>query len=134
VLYDALDLPGLRRQGVTTDHVLIFSGLWGCSGPVTGSRTTAASGGELPAVGSVSAAWRKALRDPLAALRRRPTGGDLRSGAAGIGAAATQADEFADLVRELGYTVERAPSQAARTPRRHWTSWYAINPSSPRSR
>jgi uncharacterized protein len=29
VLYDALDLPDLHRRGITTDHVLIFSGLWG---------------------------------------------------------------------------------------------------------
>jgi hypothetical protein len=28
-VYDALDLPGLHRRGMTTDHVLIFSGLPG---------------------------------------------------------------------------------------------------------
>ena len=59
VLYDALDLPALRRRGVTTDHVLIFSALWGVLRPddrIPHYRCPA--GVKLPAVGSVSAAWR----------------------------------------------------------------------------
>ena len=156
VLYDALDLPALRRQGGTTDHVLIFSGLWGVLRPddrIPHYRCSA--GVKLPAIGSVSAAWRKALRDPLAAHVGDQLVVDLRSGAyaglwvpganavtvrvlherevAGVvrrgvvshfnkatkgrlarallesGQQPRKPDEFADLVRELGYTVEPGP-------------------------
>jgi hypothetical protein len=82
VLYDALDLPALRRQGITTDHVLIFSGLWGVLRPddrIPHYRCSA--GVKLPAMGSVSAAWRKALRSPLAAYVGDRLVVDLRSGA-----------------------------------------------------
>ena len=156
VLYDALDLPALRRLGVTTDQVLIFSGLWGLLRP--GDRIPhyrCSAGVKLPTVGSVSAAWRKALRDPLAAYVGDQLVVDLRSGAyAGLwvpranavtvrvlhereaggvvkravvshfnkatkgrltrallesGQQPRKPGEFADLVRELGYTVEPGP-------------------------
>jgi uncharacterized protein len=82
VLYDALDLPALRRQGVPTDQVLIFSALWGVLRPddrIPHYRCSA--GVKLPAVGSVSTAWRKALRVPLAAHAGDQLVVDLRSGA-----------------------------------------------------
>ncbi len=156
VLYDALDLPDLRRRGVATDHVLIFSGLWGVLRP--GDRIPhyrCSAGVKLPAVGSVSAAWRKALRAPLAAHVGDRLVVDLRSGAYAplwapggnavtvrvlhereSGGAVTRSvvshfnkatkgrltrtllesgqqprkpDEFADLVRALGYVVEPGP-------------------------
>jgi uncharacterized protein len=157
VLYDALDLPGLRRLGVPTDHVLIFSGLWGVLRPddrIPHYRCSA--GVKLPAVGSVSVAWRKALRGPLAAHVGDQLVVDLRSGAYGglwapganavtvrvlhereVGGVVKRAvvshfnkatkgrlarallesgqqprkpDEFADLVRDLGYTIEPGPA------------------------
>ena len=82
VLYDALDLPDLHRRGVATDHVLIFSGLWGVLRP--GDRIPhyrCSPGVKLPASGSVSAAWRQALRTPLAAHVGDRLVVDLRSGA-----------------------------------------------------
>jgi cytoplasmic iron level regulating protein YaaA (DUF328/UPF0246 family) len=82
VLYDALDLPGLQRRGVATDDVLIFSGLWGVLRP--GDRIPhyrCSAGVKLPVVGSVSAAWRKALRAPLGAYAGDRLVVDLRSGA-----------------------------------------------------
>jgi len=84
VLYDALDLPALRRQGITTDNVLIFSALWGVLRPddrIPHYRCSA--GVKLPAIGSVSTAWRKALRAPLAAHVGGRLVVDLRSGAYG---------------------------------------------------
>jgi cytoplasmic iron level regulating protein YaaA (DUF328/UPF0246 family) len=82
VLYDALDLPDLHRRGIATDHVLIFSGLWGVLRP--GDRIPhyrCSPGAKLPAAsGSVSAAWRKALRAPLAAHVGDRLVVDLRSG------------------------------------------------------
>jgi uncharacterized protein len=82
VLYDALDLPALRRQGVETDHVLIFSGLWGVLRPSDRIPHYRCSAGvKLPVIGSVSAAWRKGLRDPLAAHVGDQLVVDLRSGA-----------------------------------------------------
>ena len=84
VLYDALDLPDLHRRGVATDDVLIFSGLWGVLRPgdrIPHYRCSAAA--KLPASGSVSAAWRKALRAPLAAHVGDRLVVDLRSGAYG---------------------------------------------------
>ena len=82
VLYDALDLPGLQRRGVATDDVLIFSGLRGVLRP--GDRIPhyrCSPGAKLPAVGPVSAAWRQALRAPLAAHVGDRLVVDLRSGA-----------------------------------------------------
>ncbi|MGD0554063.1 MAG: peroxide stress protein YaaA [Streptosporangiaceae bacterium] len=156
VLYDALDLPTLRRQGVATDQVLIFSGLWGVLRP--GDRIPhyrCSAGVKLAATGSVSTAWRKALRDPLAAHVGDQLVVDLRSGAyAGLwtpgpnavtvrvlherevggvvkravvshfnkatkgrltrallesGQQPGKPDEFADVLRGLGYTVEPGP-------------------------
>jgi hypothetical protein len=156
VLYDALDLPDLHRQGVATDHVLIFSGLWGVLSP--GDRIPhyrCSPGAKLPAVGPVSAAWRQALRAPLAAYVGERLVVDLRSGAyASLWAPGANAvtvrvlheresggvvrrsvvshfnkatkgrltrallrsgqqpgkpDDFADLARALGYTVEPGP-------------------------
>ncbi|HUN34847.1 MAG TPA: peroxide stress protein YaaA [Trebonia sp.] len=82
VLYDALDLPALHRQGVRTDQVLIFSGLWGVVRP--GDRIPhyrCSAGVKLPVIGSVSAAWRKALRAPLTAHVGDQLVVDFRSGA-----------------------------------------------------
>ena len=159
VLYDALDLPALHRQGMTTDHVLIFSGLWGVLRPSDRiPHYRCAAGVKLPAIGSVSAAWRKALRDPLAAHVGDQLVVDLRSGAYAalwapgpnavsvrvlhereVGGVVKRAvvshfnkatkgrltrallesgqqpgkpDEFADLVRALGYTVEPGPTSS----------------------
>ena len=84
VLYDALDLPTLRHRGVILDHVLIFSGLWGVVRP--GDRIPhyrCSAGVKLPKVGSVSTAWRKALREPLAGHVGEDLVVDLRSGAYG---------------------------------------------------
>jgi cytoplasmic iron level regulating protein YaaA (DUF328/UPF0246 family) len=157
VLYDALDLPSLHRRGVETDHVLIFSGLWGVLRPSDRIPHYRCSAGvKLPAVGPVSSAWRKALRAPLAARAGDRLVVDLRSGAyAGLWAPGANAvtvrvlheresggavsrsvvshfnkatkgrltrallesgqrpakpDEFADLARALGYTVEPGPA------------------------
>jgi len=160
VLYDALDLPALHRRGVTTDHVLIFSGLWGVLRP--GDRIPhyrCSAGVKLPAAGSVSAAWRKALRVPLAEHAGDQLVVDLRSGAyaslwapganavtvrvlherqsGGVvrrsvvshfnkatkgrlarallesGQRPSKPDEFTDLARALGYTVEPGPVGAS---------------------
>jgi uncharacterized protein len=82
VLYDALDLPGLRRRGIATDEVLIFSGLWGVLRPGDRiPRYRCSAGAKLPVLGSVSAAWRKALRAPLSAQAGDQLVVDLRSGA-----------------------------------------------------
>ncbi|MBS2965302.1 peroxide stress protein YaaA [Actinocrinis puniceicyclus] len=84
VLYEALDLPGLRADDAAyrraEESVLIFSGLWGvlraqdripyyrCSGAV-----------KLPGVGPVASVWRKALAGPLADLVGEHLVVDLRS-------------------------------------------------------
>lgn len=82
VLYDALDLPALHRRGIATDHVLIFSGLWGVLRPGDRiPRYRCSAGAKLPSVGPVSAAWRKALRAPLATHAGDQLVVDLRSGA-----------------------------------------------------
>jgi uncharacterized protein len=156
VLYDALDLPGLSSRGVTVDSVLIFSALWGVLRPADRIPHYRCSAGVmLPALGSVSAFWRKALRAPLAAHVGDQLVVDLRSGAyAGLwmpsanavtvrvlhertvggvvkravvshfnkatkgrltrallesGQQPRKPDEFADLVRGLGYMVEPGP-------------------------
>lgn len=160
VLYDALDLPGLHRRGVATDHVLIFSGLWGVLRPsdrIPHYRCSMAV--KLPTVGSVSAAWRKALHVPLAVHAGDRLVVDLRSGAyasmwapganavtvrvlheresGGVvsrsvvshfnkatkgrltrallesGQQPAKPDEFADLARALGYTVEPGPKRSS---------------------
>jgi cytoplasmic iron level regulating protein YaaA (DUF328/UPF0246 family) len=160
VLYDALDLPGLRHRGIITDQVLIFSALWGVLRPSDRIPHYRCSAGvKLPAVGSVSAAWRKALRGPLAAHVGDQLVVDLRSGAYGSlwvpganavtvrvlhereaggvvrravvshfnkatkgrlaralvesGQQPRKPDEFADLVRALGYTVEPGPEASS---------------------
>lgn len=154
VLYDALDLPSLRAG---TDDVLIFSGLWGVLRPEDRiPRYRCSAGVKLPGTGSVSTAWKKALREPLAARADGQLVVDLRSGAyAGLWAPGANAvtvrvlheretggtvrrsvvshfnkatkgrlarallesgqrpgkpDEFADAVRDLGYTVEPGPA------------------------
>ena len=82
VLYDALDLPGLDRQGIATDQVLIFSGLWGALRPADRiPHYRCSAGAKLPPAGPVSAVWRKALRAPLAAHVGDQLVVDLRSGA-----------------------------------------------------
>lgn len=111
VLYDALDLPALHRQGVPTDCVLIFSGLWGVLRP--GDRIPhyrCSAGVKLPAVGPVSAAWRTALRAPLAALAGDQLVVDLRSGAyASLWAAGASAVTVRVLhERESGGVVRRS--------------------------
>jgi hypothetical protein len=157
VLYDALDLPGLHRRGITTDQVLVFSGLWGVLRPtdrIPHYRCSAAA--RLPSIGPVSAAWRKALRAPLAAqvgdrlvvdlrssayaslwmpganavtvrvLHERESGGVVRRSVVSHFNKATKGrltrallesgqqpgkpEEFADLVRALGYAVEPGPA------------------------
>ena len=160
VLYDALNLPDLHRRGVTTDHVLIFSGLWGVLRPSDRIPHYRCSVGvKLPAMGSVSAAWRKALRVPLAVHAGDRLVVDLRSGAyaslwaptanavtvrvlheretGGVvsrsvvshfnkatkgrltrallesGQQPAKPDEFADLARALGYTVEPGPPRGS---------------------
>ena len=155
VLYDALDLPALHRRGVATDRILIFSGLWGVLRPGDRIPHYRCPAGMKVAAGPVSAAWRKALRTPLAAHVGDRLVVDLRSGAYAplwapggnavsvrvlhereSGGAVTRSvvshfnkatkgrlarallesvqqprkpDEFADLVRALGYTVEPGP-------------------------
>lgn len=110
VLYDALGLPALHRQGVPTDHVLIFSGLWGVLRP--GDRIPhyrCSTGVKLPTIGSVSLAWRKALREPLAGHVGDQLVVDLRSGAyAGLWAPGTNAVTVRVLhERESGGVVKR---------------------------
>jgi len=156
VLYDALDLPDLHRRGIATDQLLIFSGLWGVLSPgdrIPHYRCSPAV--KVSAAGTVSVAWRTALRAPLAAHVGDQLVVDLRSGAYGplwtpgqnavtvrvlhereSGGALTRSvvshfnkatkgrltrallecgqqpakpDEFADLVRDLGYAVEPGP-------------------------
>lgn len=111
VLYDALDLPALHRKGVETDQVLIFSGLWGVLRP--GDRIPhyrCSAGVKLPGIGPVSSAWRKELRDRLAAHVGDRLVVDLRSGAyAGLWATGANAVTVRVLhERETGGVVKRA--------------------------
>jgi hypothetical protein len=110
VLYDALDLPHLHAAGVETDHVLIFSGLWGVLRPSDRIPHYRCSAGvKLPGVGSVSTAWRKALRGPLDAHVGDGLVIDLRSGAyAGLWTAGTNAVTVRVLhEREVGGVLRR---------------------------
>jgi cytoplasmic iron level regulating protein YaaA (DUF328/UPF0246 family) len=85
VLYEALDLPGLRtadpeayRRAENT--MLVFSGLWGVLRPADRIPYYRCSAGvKLPRVGSVTAVWRKALSQPLGELVGEHLVVDLRS-------------------------------------------------------
>jgi cytoplasmic iron level regulating protein YaaA (DUF328/UPF0246 family) len=91
--------------------VLIFSGLWGALRPSDRIPHYRCSAGvKLPAVGSVSAAWRKALRVPLAAQAGEQLVVDLRSGAyAGLWVPGANAVTVRVLhEREVGGMVRRA--------------------------
>ena len=110
VLYDALDLPGLRAEGVPTEDVLIFSGLWGVLRPddrIPHYRCSA--GVRLPGAGSVSTAWKKALRAPLDGYVGDRLVVDLRSGAyAGLWAPGGNAVTVRVLhEREVGGVLRR---------------------------
>ncbi|HET9167782.1 MAG TPA: peroxide stress protein YaaA [Actinospica sp.] len=110
VLYDALDLPSLRHRGVILDHVLIFSGLWGVVRPTDRIPHYRCSAGvKLPKAGSVSTAWRKALREPLAGHVGGDLVVDLRSGAyAGLWAPGANAVTVRVLhEREVAGVVKR---------------------------
>ena len=86
VLYDALDLPGLRREnesayGRARESVLVFSALWGVLRPEDRIPYYRCSAGvKLPGVGSVTAAWKAALDAPLSGLVGDRLVVDLRSG------------------------------------------------------
>jgi cytoplasmic iron level regulating protein YaaA (DUF328/UPF0246 family) len=148
VLYDALHLPDLAAH----DQVLIFSGLWGVLRPDDAIPHYRCSAGvKLGRIGSVSAAWRAALRRPLTAHASDRLVIDLRSGAyAGLwtpgpnsvtirvlherdgkrsvvshfnkatkgrlarallqsGQQPSKPQELADLLRDMGHTVEGTP-------------------------
>jgi cytoplasmic iron level regulating protein YaaA (DUF328/UPF0246 family) len=87
VLYDALDLPGLRTADPKAyrsaqQSVLIFSGLWGVLRPQDRvPRYRCSAGVRLPDTGAVTAVWRRELAGPLA--ERAGTGlvVDMRSSA-----------------------------------------------------
>jgi uncharacterized protein len=159
VLYDALELPVLHEAGHGLDRVLVFSALWGVLRPTDRIPHYRCSAGvRLPGAGSVTTAWRKALRGPLDALVGDELVVDLRSGAYGTlwaaganavtvrvlherevggvpkrtvvshfnkatkgriarallesGAEPRKPDEFAEVLRELGYPVEPGPQPA----------------------
>jgi cytoplasmic iron level regulating protein YaaA (DUF328/UPF0246 family) len=91
--------------------VLIFSGLWGVLRP--GDRIPhyrCSAGVKLPVIGSVSAAWRQALRAPLAAQADGQLVVDLRSGAyAGLWAPGVNSATIRVLhERESGGVVSRS--------------------------
>ena len=85
VLYEALDLPGLRVDEPEAyrraqESVLVFSGLWGVVRPedrIPYYRCSASA--KLPRLGPVSARWRKALSGPLTELVGERLVVDLRS-------------------------------------------------------
>ena len=85
VLYDALDLPGLRREneaayGRAQESLLVFSALWGVLRPEDRIPYYRCSAGvKLPGVGSVTAAWKAALDAPLTGLVGDRLVVDLRS-------------------------------------------------------
>lgn len=161
VLYDALDLPGLRESNKVAyqraqESVLVFSGLWGVVRPEDRIPYYRCSAGvKLPGVGSVTAVWKAALNGPLEDLVGERLVVDLRSSAyAGLwrsrqaktvtvrvlherevggqikrtvvshfnkatkgrivrallldGAEPKTVEDFADVLRALGFTVESA--------------------------
>lgn len=85
VLYEALDLPGLRENEPDAyrraqESVLVFSGLWGVVRPqdrIPYYRCSASA--NLPRLGPVTAVWRKALSGPLTELVGEQLVVDLRS-------------------------------------------------------
>jgi uncharacterized protein len=85
VLYEALDLPGLRAHEPEAyrraqESVLVFSGLWGVVRPqdrIPYYRCSASA--TLPRLGPVTAVWRKALSAPLTELVSEQLVVDLRS-------------------------------------------------------
>jgi cytoplasmic iron level regulating protein YaaA (DUF328/UPF0246 family) len=85
VLYEALDLPGLREDHPAAykraqESVLVFSGLWGVVRPDDRIPYYRCSAGvKLPGHGSVTAVWKQALADPLAGLVGEELVVDLRS-------------------------------------------------------
>ncbi len=96
VLYEALDLPGLRTRDPDAyrraeESVLVFSGLWGVLRPQDRIPYYRCSAGvKLPRVGSVTSVWRKALAGPLGDLVGDRLVVDLRStGYAGMWRPAT---------------------------------------------
>jgi cytoplasmic iron level regulating protein YaaA (DUF328/UPF0246 family) len=100
VLYDALDLPGLREEDPAAfrraeECVLVFSGLWGVLRPEDRvPRYRCSAGVKLPAVGSVTAVWRGPLSAALAGLVGDRLVVDLRSAAyAGMWRAGAGADQ-----------------------------------------
>lgn len=85
VLYDALDLPGLRAADPPAyrraqDSLLVFSGLWGVLRPEDRvPRYRCSAGVKLPGAGAVTAVWRQALGAALPALVEDRLVVDLRS-------------------------------------------------------
>jgi len=85
VLYDALDLPGLRRDDPAAfaraeARVLTFSGLWGVVRPTDAIPAYRCSGGvTLPKAGPVAKLWRAALTPALAPAVASGLVVDLRS-------------------------------------------------------
>jgi cytoplasmic iron level regulating protein YaaA (DUF328/UPF0246 family) len=85
VLYEALDLPGLRTRQPAAyrraqESVLIFSGLWGALRPQDRIPYYRCSAGvKLPGLGSVTATWKRALGGPLTELLGERLVVDLRS-------------------------------------------------------
>lgn len=85
VLYEALDLPGLRAQDPeayrrASESVLIFSALWGvlrAQDRIPYYRCSA--GAKLPGAGSVTSVWRRALAGPLTEFVGEHLVVDLRS-------------------------------------------------------
>lgn len=96
VLYEALDLPGMRAADPEAyrraqDSLLVFSGLWGVVRPEDRIPHYRCSGAtKLPRIGTVTAAWKKALAGPLTRLVADHLVVDLRSsGYAGMWRAAS---------------------------------------------
>lgn len=162
VLYDALDLRGLRDRDEAAylraqESLLVFSGLWGVVRPEDRIPYYRCSAGvKLPGVGSVTAVWKAALKGPLddlvgehlvvdlrssayaglwkghartkavtvRVLHEREVGGEIRRTVVSHfnkatkgrivrallldGAEPKTAAEFADVLRDLGFTVESA--------------------------
>ena len=87
VLYEALDLPGLRRSDPAAfaraeAALLTFSGLWGVVRPSDAIPAYRCSGGvTLPKVGSVAKLWREALGPALEPAAASGLVVDLRSSA-----------------------------------------------------